>query len=567
MEIYLLKSTLCLAIFFAIYKGVLENQPVHRFKRFYLLIAMVASLTFPLVTFEVTNYISKEELGQVIVYQDNGVQEISNTINWSLWLWGIYVFGVLVMFSRFMINLMDIFQKIDANPKRKEGSITHVLMRERITPHTFLRFIFFQKSAIEKQEIPESVLIHEHTHAKQAHSLDIILIELLQVVFWFNPLFYLLKKSIKLNHEFLADQAVIDQGKNIGEYQHTLLDFSTLQNAHPMANAMDYSSIKKRLTIMKKSHSKWKSRLGVSLVLPLLAVMLYSFSSRTVHEVPVYNESMETEIELVDQVISKEIEIRIKKNTIEVNGQSTKLDNFAATVDRVTSSWSEQDYMDAKFDISISNPDKGFVEKVNREFKKTKLYKARPNDFGLVPPPPPPPDAINAKTPPPPPPPPPAPKVKIVKDGVTVIEEIEVDSPGSEIIVIEEIENDNGKVIIKNKEGKVLKEVPSDAEVIEIIEIKEDADKSVYKVKTTKSGKEVKIVEIGDEDVIKVGGSGEMRFITDKNPTYYIDGKKVSKKRFSKLNPSEIKSMDVVKDEDDNGRIYVTTKKKKNKIK
>lgn len=580
MEIYLLKSTLCLAVLFAFYKGILENQPGHRFKRFYLLLSLIASISIPLITFQVTNYVPQEEMGQIIVYQDNGVVANSDTINWALWLWGVYILGVLVMFSRFMINLMDIFQKIDTNPKKREGSITHVLMRERITPHTFLRFIFFQKSALEKQEIPESVLIHEHTHARQAHSLDIILIELLQVAFWFNPLFYLLKKAIKLNHEFLADQAVIDQGKNIGEYQNTLLDFSTLQNAHPMASAMDYSSIKKRLTIMKKSHPKWRSRLGAILVLPLLAILLYSFSSRTIHEVPIYEESMDTEIELIQSDLLKEIEIIIKKESISVNGQSTSLANFAATVDKVTASWEKEDYMNAKFDIALSNTDDAFVQKVNREFKKTRLYKARPNDYGLVPPPPPPPPAKNANTPPPPPPPPPAPKVRIIKDGETVIEEIEVGSPGSEVIVIEEIENDNGKVIIKDKKGKTLKEVPSDVEVIEIIEvdgpaeeyevieIKENSENSIYKVKNkSKKGSKIKFVELKDDEVIQVGDASEIKFISDKNPTYYIDGKKVSKKRFSKLDSSEIQTMDVVKDEDENGRIYVTTKKKKNKIK
>ena len=588
MEIYLLKSTLCLAILFAFYKGVLENQPIHQFKRFYLLIAALASLVFPLINFEVTTIVPQQQMGETIIYGSSGSFTPDEGIHWSTWLWGLYLLGVLFMSSRFVLNLRDIFNKIDTNPKQRNGYITHVLMKERITPHTFLRYIFFQKAALERNQIPESVMIHERTHARQQHSIDILLIEILQVVFWFNPLFYVLKKSIKLNHEFLADQAVIDQGHHMGDYQHTLLDFSTLQNAHPMANAMDYSSIKKRLTIMKKSHPKWRSRLGVYLTLPLLALMLFSFSSRTVHEVPAYEESMDSEIELIDQTASKEIEIRIKKNTITVNGESTSLSNFASTVDRLTSSWSEEDYMKAKFDISISNPDKGFVEKVNREFMKTKIFKARPNDYGLVPPPPPPPPAVNANTPPPPPPPPavkgntppppPPPKVKIVKDGVTVIEEIEMDSPASEVIIVEEIDNDSGKVIIKDKKGKVLKSVPSNVEVIEIIsgddddqeyeviEVKEDSKKSKYKVKTTKSkgGAEVKVVGMDDDEIIEIGKDGKMQLITDKAPTYYINGRKVSKKRFTKLDPSNIESMEVVKGENENGKVYVTTKDHKN---
>jgi len=128
------------------------------------------------------------------------------------------------------------------------------------------------------------VIVHEQTHARQLHSLDILLIEFLQILFWFNPLIYLAKNAIKLNHEFLADQSVIKYGIETSIYQRTLLAFSSNAQSSKLANAFNYSSIKKRFTVMKTQTSKrtiWSKGL---FLLPLLAVLLFSFSTTEVVE-------------------------------------------------------------------------------------------------------------------------------------------------------------------------------------------------------------------------------------------------------------------------------------------
>ena len=99
-------------------------------------------------------------------------------------------------------------------------------------------------------------MLHEQAHASQKHTADILFIEVLKVVFWFNPLFYLYKKEIKLNHEFLADRAVLKKGLDASVYKELLLSFSSNQNNLSLVNAINYSSIKKRFTVMKKQTSK-----------------------------------------------------------------------------------------------------------------------------------------------------------------------------------------------------------------------------------------------------------------------------------------------------------------------
>ncbi|NQX78006.1 MAG: M56 family metallopeptidase [Gilvibacter sp.] len=123
------------------------------------------------------------------------------------------------------------------------------------------------------------MLLHEQAHAEQLHSVDVLLAELMQVVFWFNPLVYLIKHSIFLNHEFLADQAVLKTGVPKSQYQNTLLAYLNPRTCPELASAINYSSIKKRFTLMKNSSSKKTQWAKGLLLLPLLAVLLYSFSS------------------------------------------------------------------------------------------------------------------------------------------------------------------------------------------------------------------------------------------------------------------------------------------------
>ena len=98
------------------------------------------------------------------------------------------------------------------NPYTKSTYYTNILLQKHIIPHTLLKYIFVNKTDFESQKIPKEVLLHEQTHAIQRHSSDLLFVEVLQIIFWFNPLLYFIKKSIKLNHEFLADQAVLYNG-------------------------------------------------------------------------------------------------------------------------------------------------------------------------------------------------------------------------------------------------------------------------------------------------------------------------------------------------------------------
>ncbi|MDP2525705.1 M56 family metallopeptidase [Maribacter dokdonensis] len=332
MEIYLLKSTACMCIFLVFYKLLLEKESMHHFKRFFLLTALIFSLIIPQIVF--TEYIEAEPTPAVTqVLTINEQPEITRIVhvmeespmNWTLILYTLYGLGVAIFGFRFLYNIAKLWIRVRRNTQIKFNFLVKVLLKEELPPHTFLRYIFLNKQKFESKSIPAAVLLHEETHAKEWHSLDVLFIELLQVLFWFNPLIYVFKRSIKLNHEFLADSAVIKGQENQLHYQNTLLSYLSNDNFHThqsvgIANAINYSSIKKRIIIMKKQTSKRGILIRSLLILPLLSLMLYGFSQRNV----------------VSKNTIKDINIEITKSgDLLINNEPTTLENLSTEVDRV----------------------------------------------------------------------------------------------------------------------------------------------------------------------------------------------------------------------------------------
>ncbi|HKL90012.1 MAG TPA: M56 family metallopeptidase, partial [Allomuricauda sp.] len=283
MLIFLLKSTACLTIFLVFYKLMLERESVHHFKRYFLLGAIVVSFVIPNLVF--VEYIDTvgPTMSSLSPNMDGLIEQPvpqHSVFDWQLLFWMIYVLGVVGFGLRFLANLSRIRIRIKKHPKFKDNFVTKVLLSQSLPPHTFLNYIFLNQKQYEENSIPQQVLLHEETHAKQRHSLDIIFIELVQVVMWFNPLIYFFKSSIKLNHEFLADNAVIKREQDHSQYQNTILSYLSNETYQSVgiANAINYSSIKKRFTVMKTNTSKKSFVLRSFLLLPLTALLLFGFS-------------------------------------------------------------------------------------------------------------------------------------------------------------------------------------------------------------------------------------------------------------------------------------------------
>jgi beta-lactamase regulating signal transducer with metallopeptidase domain len=278
MEHFLINFSICLFSLWLVYKLLLENVSWHQFKRFYLLGSLLISAVIPfLVVRTVTIPLPQST---PLVFPELEVMETTSAttgfeFEWSSVLLLVYVIGVLIMAFRFIKNLYGLRIK-STDEIRGYEAYTLVLRKLIEVPHSFLTRIYASVRDYKSGAIPDSVLQHEKAHLDQKHSWDILAIEVLLIVLWFNPLLYLIKYSIKLNHEFLADQAVLANGVDTKTYQETLLAYSSSSQNRALANTFNFPIIKKRFTIMKTRTSNTSLLLRTIAVLPVLAVLVIS---------------------------------------------------------------------------------------------------------------------------------------------------------------------------------------------------------------------------------------------------------------------------------------------------
>lgn len=282
---YLIKSGLCLAILLAFYYLVLEREKMHQFNRFYLLGSILFSFIVPfaVIYIEVAPSVI-EETTTWIAQKNSPVLSEASPVKKSLelthYLFILYTFISSLLLIRFVKSLVDIVLKIKQNQIISYQKAKIVLVNDTILPHTFWKYIFVNKADFQQEKIEKELFTHELTHVTQKHSLDVLIVEVLQVVLWFNPFFYPLKKAIQLNHEFLADDKVIASHHDIPKYQYLLLDKATWKNKYYLASNLNYSLTKKRLLMMKTPNSKstilWKKLA----IVPLMGGLIFLFADR-----------------------------------------------------------------------------------------------------------------------------------------------------------------------------------------------------------------------------------------------------------------------------------------------
>ncbi len=272
-------------VFYAVYKLWLENEKMFRFNRIYLLGSLVFSFVIPLQLISIASGFSNKigfiQLEELVIQKSNENAEMISVNDFVFVLIGIfYAFIVLMLTIRLVLNLYSFYKRIKNNQVEFIQGEKIVLIEQPILPHSFWKSIFINKNEFEKGKIPSELIAHEKAHLDQKHTLDILFIEVLQIVFWFNPLLVFYKKAIKLNHEFLADEAVNKQFGSVKSYQNLLLDFASHKNTVALASNINYLITKKRLLMMTKKESPIKIVLKVFSVGVVYALLLFVFSTK-----------------------------------------------------------------------------------------------------------------------------------------------------------------------------------------------------------------------------------------------------------------------------------------------
>ncbi|MDI6033110.1 M56 family metallopeptidase [Flavobacterium sp. LB2P84] len=286
MSDFLIKSTITLFVLLAVYYLFLEKEKIHLFNRFYLLFSLVFSMVIPFITIEVIQEIAQPTVNPANIQILQGSAVIVEETNYlAIGLWSLYGLVTLILAIRFISNINKISSKMKSNTPIDYKNAKLILVPEKTLPHTFLNTIFINETEYNNRQIEAELYTHELTHVTQKHTLDILFIEILKTVFWFNPVFIFYKKAIQLNHEFLADEKVVTSYNNVPFYQSLLLSKANENPTFYLASNLNYLITKKRLLMMTKTTSNSKSIAKKIILIPVLSGLFFLFCFKTIAQV------------------------------------------------------------------------------------------------------------------------------------------------------------------------------------------------------------------------------------------------------------------------------------------
>lgn len=275
---YIIEASVCLACFYSIYWLFLRNEKLLSLNRFYLLSTAAISLIIPLLNIETAfNIFPKAAVSSQPILRDFAATSQSASTSSPLLSIGlVYLIGLAI--ATFLLAFKvtyakrKIGKKITFKPKPIEVAET-----EGLAAFSFLNTIFIGKDLSHNSELKAHIIAHESAHIEGRHSLDLFFFEMLKCVFWFNPFSYLYCRSIKLQHEYIADQHALEV-TNPASYQRSLLELTLSQVNSSLISNFNEHPIETRLKMIQKLNSNVMNKLKTLFAVPVLALLFVAFA-------------------------------------------------------------------------------------------------------------------------------------------------------------------------------------------------------------------------------------------------------------------------------------------------
>ena len=284
--VYIVKSSLCLALFYLFYRLLLSRETFHRFNRIALLGITLFSALLPLIRITVeqpmavaASVMSAEDLWLMQQWNVQAVVSEESRVPFSVSIASamVYLCGIAFLLLRNLWSLsrgMGI--SIHILKGRLESGAWLVIHRQQLAPFSWMKFVVVSQKDLD--EGGRDILIHEQAHIAKGHSWDLLWMEICVWLQWFNPAAWLLKQEIQNIHEYEADEEVLRSGVDARQYQMLLIKKAVGARLYSIANSLNHSSLKKRITMMVRKKSNPWARAKYLYVLPLAAVAVAAFA-------------------------------------------------------------------------------------------------------------------------------------------------------------------------------------------------------------------------------------------------------------------------------------------------
>lgn len=253
------KIILCSSLLIGIYYLVLQKEKMFRFNRFYLLLALVFSYVIPFVKI---NLPAVSQQKKELIFDEIQTQQLIQTTTQATdfnWMNLIVLICILISIGLIIRTVISIRKIITLKGQEINYQNQKVkLVEKNLPPFSFWNKIYLNKSYFEKGQIDNRIFQHEKTHIVQKHSWDILFLQLLKIISWFNPTLYFYKKAMTDNHEFLADESIIQQKNNVKDYQTLILSEILQTHNLNLTHQFNYNNTKKRFIMMTTKKSKFE---------------------------------------------------------------------------------------------------------------------------------------------------------------------------------------------------------------------------------------------------------------------------------------------------------------------
>jgi len=321
---YLIEANLGLAFFILVYFIFLKNETDFKVKRQFMLMALLSSAILPLFHFNMMgnvlpvlgDFVPPTWLPEIVVVApgSGGSQDVGGTI-FNAWFFvqSIYVVGVVVGVSLFLFRLWKLAVTVKRSAAYASGSFVIIESTANRSSFSFFRFIFIGQAGVLTQNEKQQIIEHEQVHVQQLHSVDIMLVHVMQIFFWFNPLLLIYQKILVQLHEFEADARAVEN-RDVNNYCSLLAKVALLSADYPLANHFSNSLILKRIDMMRTLKSKIRSWKVVAILMVLPAFFfVISCQDQVLNEASEIAQNSSTAVDLPDDV-QRELDQMKSKN-------------------------------------------------------------------------------------------------------------------------------------------------------------------------------------------------------------------------------------------------------------
>ena len=274
--IYDLKVAGLIVVFYMFYRLLLSKETFHRVNRIGLLLTAVASFILPLCVITMHKTVTLDAVPSVSV---GDVQAELATVASSAPLWQqaavvLYIIGVLAVLGYVVASVWKVVMLINRSEKHplEDGITLCVTGLQEVAPFSWMHYIVMNRNDYEQQDA--AILAHERGHIRLRHSWDVLLVDTLTALQWFNPAMWMLRQDLRAIHEYEADGAVLSQGINARQYQYLLITKAASIGGYSIANGISHSTLKNRIHMMLHKKSQGSHLLKLLALLPIVGISL-----------------------------------------------------------------------------------------------------------------------------------------------------------------------------------------------------------------------------------------------------------------------------------------------------